>query len=222
MFSVLRYVYVVRFKIPFAAAMMDVSLRSMSTFPSSWFLPILGMFLMAGLAVVWSICAMSIIYAVDHGSNQSVYSVRGIIFFLLVLSLFWTILCIKSWVHVCIAGVQATWYFLAPHAVPKHPVWGAVKRASTTSFGSICFGSFIVAFIRTVRFFVNMAYQQARSSRNALAVCALCILECLLGILESIINYINQYAFAICAIYGSVYILLTDGHRHDIFLFLFV
>ncbi len=84
-----------RHKIPFAAAMMDVSLRSMSTFKSAWLLPIVGMILMSALAFVWSICAMSIIYAVDHGSNQSAYSVRGLIFFLIVLSLFWTILCIK-------------------------------------------------------------------------------------------------------------------------------
>ncbi len=103
------------------------------------------------------------------------------------------------------AGVQATWYFLSPHSVPANPVYQSVKRASSTSFGSICFGSFIVAFIRTVRFFVNMAYQNARNSNNQFAACALCILECLIGILESIVNYLNQYAFAICAIYGKAF-----------------
>ena len=53
---------------------------------------------------------------------------------------------------------------------------------------------FIVAFIRTLRFFVNMAYQNARNSNNQLAACALCCLECLIGLLESIVNYVNQYA----------------------------
>jgi len=202
----LWYVYVVRHKIPFAAAMLNVSLQSMSMFKSSWLLPIWGMILMSGLAFVWSVCAMSIVYAVDNGSSDGPRSVRGLIFFILVLSLFWTILTIKGWVHTCVAGVQATWYFLAPHALPSSPVWHAVKRASTTSFGSICFGAFIVAFIRTVRFFVNMAYQNARNSNNQWAACALCVLECLIGILESIVNYVNQYAFAICAIYGKSFI----------------
>lgn len=178
----------------------------MSAFKSAWLLPIVGMIFMGGLAFVWSVCAFSIIYAVDNGSSDSAQSVRGLIFFLLVLSLFWTILAVKGWVHVCIAGVQATWYFLAPHAVPSNPVYHAVKRASTTSFGSICFGTFLVAFIRTVRFFVNLAYQNARNSNNQLAACALCCLECLIGILESLINYINQYALAICAIYGESFI----------------
>ena len=67
---------------------------------------------------------------------------------------------------LCSAVCQSG-YFLAPHAVPAHPVWGSVKRASTTSFGSIAFGSFIVAFIRTVRFFVNLAYQVCGASKAA-------------------------------------------------------
>lgn len=115
-------------------------------------------------------------------------------------------LVIKGWVHTCIAGVQATWYFLYPHATPSSPVFGAVKRASTTSFGSICFGSFLVALIRTIRYFLNIAQQQARNSNNVAAECALCLVDCILGCLESLINYINQYAFAICAIYGKSFI----------------
>jgi hypothetical protein len=77
--------------------------------------------------------------------------------------------------------------------VPEHPVFGAVKRASTTSFGSICLGALLVAFIRTVRFFIRMAEQNARNSNNTLAACVLCFVECILGWLESLINYINQY-----------------------------
>jgi hypothetical protein len=75
------YVYVVRHKIPFAAAMLDVSLRSMSKFKSAWLLPIWGMVLMGGLAFLWSVCAMSIVWAVDNGGNDSAQSVRGLIFF---------------------------------------------------------------------------------------------------------------------------------------------
>jgi len=200
------YVYIVRHKIAFAAAMMDVSLRSMSQFKTAWSLPIIGMLLMTGLAFVWSVCAFSIVYAVDHGSSEGARSARGFIFFLLVLSLFWTILTTKGWVHTCISGVAATYYYLAPHAIPKNPVWHAVRRASTTSFGSVAFGSFLTAFIRTVRFFVQMAYEQARNSNNQLAACALLCLECLIGCLEGVVNYINQYAFAIVAIYGRSYI----------------
>lgn len=199
------YVYAVRHKIPFAAAMLDVSLRCMKTFPSAWTLPLLGMILMGAISYLWAICCFSIAFAVDQSSG-SVHSVRGLIFFLLALSFFWTVLVIKGWVHTSIAGVAATYYFLAPNSLPPHPVAGAVKRASTTSFGSICFGSFLVAFIRTLRFFLRMAYQNARESNNNVAACVLCCVEVLLQCIESVINYINQYAFAICAIYGRPFL----------------
>jgi len=42
-------------QIPFAAAMLDVSLRAMSDFKSAWLLPIYGMLLMSGLAFLWSV-----------------------------------------------------------------------------------------------------------------------------------------------------------------------
>lgn len=56
------------------------------------------------------------------------------------------------------------------------------------------------------RFFVEQAYQNARESNNNLAACALCILDCLLGILENLVQYLNRYAFAICAIYGKPFL----------------
>ena len=34
--------------------------------------------------------------------------------------------------------------------------------------------------------------QNARNSNNQFAACILCCLECLIGLLESIINYVNQ------------------------------
>lgn len=37
-----------------------------------------------------------------------------------------------------------------------------------------------------------LCFQNARNSNNQFAACALCCLECLIGILESIINYVNQ------------------------------
>ena len=52
---------------------------------------------------------------------------------------------------------------------------------------------------------MNQAYQNARQSNNQFAAIMLCILECLIGILESIVEYINAYAFAIIAIYGKTF-----------------
>lgn len=84
------YIYAVRPKIPFAAAMLDVSLRAMSTYNTAWLLPVAGMILMGGATYLWAVCSFAIVYAVDNGSNSSAYSVRGLIYFILALSFFWS------------------------------------------------------------------------------------------------------------------------------------
>eukprot|EP00483_Globobulimina_turgida_P001561 UN01563 len=68
----------------------------------------------------------------------------------------------------------------------------------TTSFGSVCLGSLIVAFLQAVRAMLRLS----KNSRNILA----CIALCLLGCIERLIRYFNKYAYAQCAIYGTSFV----------------
>ena len=70
-------------------------------------------------------------------------------------------------------------------------------RALTYSFGSICFGAFLVALVRALR----VTLETAR--RNDDAQFLVCILECLLRCLEDIIDYLNQWAYVYIGIYVS-------------------
>jgi len=113
-------------------------------------------------------------------------------------SFYWTSQVISTVVHVTVAGVVASWYFLYPHAMPPSPTTGALKRATWNSFGSICLGSFVVAIIRAMRALV----QEAASSGNS---CARCVALCLLGCLDSLVTFFNTYAFTEVAICGKDY-----------------
>jgi hypothetical protein len=118
--------------------------------------------------------------------------------FLFFLSFYWTAQVIANVVHVTAAGAVATWYFLAPNNMPPGAVRGAFKRAMWNSFGSICFGSFIVAVIQAIRAMV----ESQRGSENGFVRClVLCILRCI----ENMLNYFNIYAFTRVAIYGDSY-----------------
>ncbi|KAF9429355.1 putative choline transporter, neither null mutation nor overexpression affects choline transport [Entomortierella beljakovae] len=92
-------------------------------------------------------------------------------------------------VHVTIAGVYACYYFLmgSPQGMNKSPTMESFKRACTTSIGSICFGSLIVAAIQAIRATVEML----RSDE-----------ACLQGVIE----YVNKYAYCQVAIFGKAYI----------------
>jgi hypothetical protein len=121
----------------------------------------------------------------------------GIIFAFLV-SFYWTQQVISNIVHCTSAGAVASWYFLSPNNSPARPTVEALKRATWTSFGSICLGSLIIAVIKALRYLV----QTAGRSKNG---CVQCMVMCLLNCLERLVTFFNVYAFSQIAIYGKSY-----------------
>merc|ERR1711916_133773 len=87
-----------------------------------------------------------------------------------------------------------------PPPTQTNPTLSAFKRASTYSFGSIAFGSLIIALIQTVKFVLNSA---RRAHRNEFFIA--CV-DCLLGCIENLVRYFNTYAFTQVAVYGKDYI----------------
>jgi len=123
---------------------------------------------------------------------------RNAAYFLLLVSFYWTSQVIKNIVHVTTAGTFASWYFLYPQNMPSNPTVGALKRATWTSFGSICLGSLIIAVVKALR---EIAENGRRSRNGFVRCCIICVLNCL----ENLITYFNVYAFTHVAIYGSTY-----------------
>jgi hypothetical protein len=76
----------------------------------------------------------------------------------------------------------------------------SVHSALTTSFGSICFGSLIVALIQALRALANEA--QNNGDAGVLA----CIAECILGCIQSFVEYFNKWAFIYVGLYGYSYL----------------
>jgi len=118
-------------------------------------------------------------------------------------SFYWTSQVIKNVVHVTVSGVFGVYYFLynTPNMPSGSVTMGALYRSMTTSFGSICFGSLLIAIIRFLRALAQ-SLQDRNNNEGALAIIA-CIAVCILGCIESLIEYFNQYAFAHVAIYGK-------------------
>ena len=117
-------------------------------------------------------------------------------------------------VHVTVSGLVASFYFLAESnpsdpskfVIPfRNPTLKSAGRALTTSFGSICYGSLIIALIQTLRAILSSLKDQAMRDGNFCACFCLICLECIMSIIESIALYFNHYAFTQVAIYGKDY-----------------
>ncbi|CCW64062.1 unnamed protein product [Phytomonas sp. EM1] len=121
---------------------------------------------------------------------------------LLVLSsLFWTTQVLVHAMHVVCSGVVATWYFSGSSQIPSSPILKMLRRAFFDNFGSICFGSLLVAVVDLIYFFANVASGES-DDYSFIS----CIFLCMLDFIDFLLNYFNQYAFVHVGIYGCSYL----------------
>ena len=161
-----------------------------------------------GWSILWTIALVGIwddtitCTVNEAGFNVCSEPNYGILFGMFV-SYFFTHQVIQNTIHVVVAGVVGTWWFAPDEASSccSAGVCDSMKRALTTSFGSICFGSLIVAIIQALRALANSA--RANDDGNAILVC---IAECILQCLESIVEYFNKWAFIYVGLYGYPYL----------------
>ena len=106
----------------------------------------------------------------------------------LVFSLYWTSQVFRNISHVTTAGTVASWWLVVDI---ERPTLGAFKRAMTTSFGTICAGSLVVAIVDTAIWLLNQL-------QDVGAV----VMRCLLTLFNGILKWLNKYAFVETAMYG--------------------
>lgn len=140
------------------------------------------------------------------GGSCSKAKVIGLLVFI-TFAAYWITEVIKNVIHVTISGVYGSWYFCSqkPTGVPKGATRGAFKRSMTYSFGSISFGSLLVAIVQLLRQACSIAQQNEAAQGNLLGQIFFCCLGCLIGILDWAIQFINEYAFSYIALYGKAY-----------------
>ena len=68
---------------------------------------------------------------------------------------------------------------------------GAGLTIVVSSFGSICFGSLIVAIIQTLRHLQNQLRHSDDDSMKLIG----CIIQCILACIEDLIEYFNEWAY---------------------------
>ena len=141
------------------------------------------------------------------GGSCSKAKVIGLLVFITFAS-YWISEVIKNVIHVTISGVYGSWYFCSnkPGGFPKGATRGAFKRSVTYSFGSISFGSLIVAIIQLMRQACSIAQQNEAAQGNIVGQILFCVLGCFIGLLDWAVQFINEYAFSYIALYGKAYI----------------
>jgi len=200
------YYCAVKDRIPFAAANLNTATTAVKEnlfglLASTVFFDLMcfGYFIalamgVSGLYVTW--CPQGQEEACDVGGTRSV-----VIFFLL-LAFFWTSQVFMNLGAVTNAGTVGSWWFNPEDSGScGSGIRGAFSRAMTTSFGSICFGSLLVAIIEALKTMV----QNERAQSDGPDI-LLCIVQCILQCLEDILEYFNKWAMVYVGLYGYGYL----------------
>jgi hypothetical protein len=118
--------------------------------------------------------------------------VTYIIIFFVMFSWYWGAITFANIVHFVTAGTVGQWWF-NDDASEQYAIRTSMKRALTTNFGTICFGSLLEAFIKALK---SMRSEKRRN---------LCI-EYILSLIEKMIGYLNDWAIVFAALIGESFI----------------
>jgi hypothetical protein len=181
----------VRDRIPFAALCLRTSAEIINTYKATVLNAFVWLVFQIVFFIFWSIGIYTARGSDGFQSNNAVTWVWLLFFY-------WTTQVLSGIVHVTTCGVVGMWYFTG-NSMPQNPTLGALRRASTFSLGSICFGSLIIAILKLIRAMAN----QATRNENAFVRC---IVMCIVNCIENLMEYFNDYAFVHVAVYGKPYV----------------
>jgi solute carrier family 44 (choline transporter-like protein), member 2/4/5 len=111
-----------------------------------------------------------------------------------------------------LAGSFGAWYWTRfkniskeyENKLPLFTLFGSFGRAIFFHFGTIAFGSLLIAIVKFIRlvleFFMNRVKSKTDSSR--IAKFLLCCCKCCFMCLEKFLKFLNRYAFIITAVYS--------------------
>ncbi|KAJ5793686.1 hypothetical protein N7457_000285 [Penicillium paradoxum] len=204
-------------RIPFTAFMLQTAMDVARGYGHVFLVSALGGIVTVAFAAWFSVTLVSVYVAYEPDSTGVNPSCRdggcsrakviGLVVYV-TFAMYWLSEWIKNTIHTTIAGVYGAWYFWSksPSGMPKGSTRGAFRRATTYSFGSISFGSLIIAFINMLRQACSIAQRQEAAEGNLIGSIFFCILGCFISLLDWLVTLFNRYAFCHIALYGKAYI----------------
>ena len=168
--------------------------------------------LFAAFVVFW-VAGFMYLYSVPHDQEVQVNShlppkfdqkVQNLLYYQ-VFAFFWVTAFISAVFQVSVAGAMASWYFSRDingwQQNVGSPAIVSFVRAFTLSFGSLAFGSLILAVVQFINFMLKRAKQM--NSKNRLAVCVISCVQCIFGCIQRLVQWIDRFAYIYIAMHGD-------------------
>ena len=119
--------------------------------------------------------------------------------YLFIFVLTWGSGVIQNVCHVAYSGVFSRWYF----EQRESPLASSLYVATVTSFGSICFGTLILAAAKTAEAGARGVRREAEEDGNMVACVIALVVECAIACIGDLVDYLSQWVFVMCALRGG-------------------
>lgn len=212
----------VRGRIPFATLVFRTVVDVTRAHPSIFGMALAGTIASTAFAFLFSFTIVATYMKYDPNQNNPGCDVSGgscsngkLIGVLIFVSFagFYITEFIKNMTHTVVCGIYGTWYYCSKsdQGMPRWPALGSLRRGLTYSFGSVSFGSLLVAIVNLIRYlldFARIAAQQdvGNDLARAIIMCLLCFAQCFMGMIQWLVTYFNHYAYTFVALYGRSYL----------------
>lgn len=200
------YTYCIWSRIPFATANLRTGTTAVKANCGVTFLAYIVVVAAFGWTLLWTLSVIgvqdSLITCEENQDGAQVCSNPNYLYlFLLFVSYYFTHQVLQNTIHTTIAGVVGTWWFIPEESgFCGKAVCGSFFRTITTSFGSVCFGSLIVAIIEATRQLV-----ETMKNNDDIGPALACCIDCILGCIQGLIEYFNKWAYVYVGLYGFGY-----------------
>lgn len=186
--------------IPFTIRVTEIVATVASEHPCLGVVALIGSMLGSGwvLACIiffggWSAANPDALPEKGQQADGSVYGIYFVFFFVLI----WGLQVAQQVCHVTYCGVYGRWYFDKDRSNQLAP---SLRAALTTSFGSVCKGSFLVAIIQALEQLARMLMRAAANDSNWVLCILALVLTCVLDCIGDILEYFTEWAYVQCAI----------------------
>lgn len=208
-FIVLVIVIFLRKKIALTAALFEECCRGIEHNPGVFAVSMIITLGFTSFVAFWS-TAQVYLFSVPNGevdiTKDDVHfneKTRDLVLFN-IFGFFWTTAFISAVFQMSIAGAIAKWYFSRDvHGFGNvgSPAFRSLGRAFTFSFGSLAFGSLLLAIIQFINFLLKRMKNVQRG--NAAARAVLCLVQCCVNCLLKLIEFIDEWAYIYIAMHGE-------------------
>lgn len=157
-------------------------------------------FWVSSFVYLWSIPDSNV--DVVTGEVKFNEKVRNLMFYQ-VFAFLWVVAFLSAIYQHVVAGAVSGWYFsrdVMGSNRPRETAFSSLFHAVTTSSGSLAFGSLVLAFVQFIN--VLLEWTKRTNPKNRALVCLISGLQCLLGCIQGIVQYINKFAYIHVAMHG--------------------